>query len=246
MVAEVQFYKREADAFLFDRQLIDQVAFPVGDRYPQEIFDRYFADYGGMVQKFKPKRILEIGVRYGYTAICFCLAAKAAGIERPVYVGVDDESYPPAPGVNVGSCAKANDNFTIAVPFADARAIRWNSFSGIPATLGTFDLIHVDGNHDTHGVLNDLGHCWPILNIGGFILLDDYYMLPIQKAIHQWLEGFVENDEVVAVQFVENERGHCYLRKTGIQASQLADATEKEKKRIIAALETALIGEELC
>lgn len=208
MVVDGSFYNPEVDRFEFDRALIDKVAFPLGDRYPQEIFDRYFYDYGGMAQKFKPRRVLEIGVRYGYTGIVFCLGARGKlGIVDIDYVGLDDESY------HANSCAQANANFAQAVPWANARAMRWNSFNGLPKDIGTFDMIHVDGNHDTHGVLNDLGHTWPVLNPGGFILLDDYYMPPIRKAIDTWLAAMDVSEEVVEVQWVENERGHAYVRK---------------------------------
>jgi hypothetical protein len=139
------------------------------------------------------------------------------------YVGVDDESYPPAPGVTVGSCTKANDNFRLAGCADCCRALKWNSFHGIPAGLGTFDLIHIDGNHDKHGVLNDLGHCWPILRVGGVIVLDDYQMPPIRDAIHEWLEAQTHGDDVVEVQFVDDERGHCLLRKTGLTRDDLPE-----------------------
>lgn len=212
MVVELELYRHETDAFLFDRNLIDQVAFPLGDRYPIEIMTNYFSHYGGMVKKFKPRRLLEIGVRYGYTGIVFWAAANEASVKNFEYLGIDDESY------HAKSCNQANDNFRIVGANEQCRCLRWNSFDGIPSRFGTFDMIHIDGNHESHGVLNDLGHCWPILNVGGFILLDDYYFPEIKAAIHQWLEGYRDADEVIAVQFVENERGHCYLAKTGLSS----------------------------
>ncbi|MBI4978325.1 MAG: class I SAM-dependent methyltransferase [Spirochaetes bacterium] len=36
-----------------------------------------------------------------------------------------------------------------------------------------FDLIHVDGNHDTGRVMDDIDLYLPLLNKGGFIILDD-------------------------------------------------------------------------
>jgi predicted O-methyltransferase YrrM len=215
MVIEVEMLK-ESEWWQFDRKLVDEVAFPVGDRYPQEIFDRYFSIYGGLVKKWKPKRVLEIGVRYGYTAIVMWEAAGASGQDEYEYIGIDDESYPPAPGVTVGSCTKANENFAIKGCEKECHAFRWNSFDGIPAKFGTFDVVHIDGNHDKIGVLNDLGHCWPILNVGGIIILDDLQMPPIKDAVDEWLTSRMDMDEVIAVQFIEDERGHCLIRKTGL------------------------------
>jgi predicted O-methyltransferase YrrM len=198
---------RSDERFSFDRELIDQVAFPIGDRYPEEIFSNYFFWYSGLVTKYKPLRILEIGVRYGYTGIVFCLAARKAGINDVEYLGIDDESY------HARSCDRANQNLRQMVPFATAKALRWNSFDGLPPGCGEFDLIHIDGNHDTHGVFNDLQICWPVLRPGGVIVLDDYQMPQIERAIHQWLALFEGSEEIVQVQEVETERGHFLIRK---------------------------------
>lgn len=198
----------KSERWCCERSVIDAIAFPMGDRYPQEIFDCYFADYGGLAKKYKPKRILEIGVRYGYTGIMFVLGCRCnRGKPTPEYVGVDDESY------HRGSCDKANENFAQAIPFAQAKAIKHNSFYGIPSELGTFDLIHIDGNHDYHGVTNDLNHCWPILNEGGIIALDDIYFPEIRRAIEDFLAPFETAEPLVEHQWADNERGHAYIRK---------------------------------
>ncbi len=240
-----------AEFLPFERALVDQVAFPLGDRYPPEIFDRYFFVYSGLVFKYRPARILEIGVRYGYTGAVFCYAALVAAVREadrrataalqpgagqkgfslprqlpvlpgelarvsaelgdlPVveYVGLDDESY------HSRSCVQANANLDLVVgSFAQARAFKHNSFEGLPGGIGTFDLIHVDGNHSTKGVLNDLGICWPVLNPGGIVVLDDYYFPEIKLAIDQWVEAKKETEEQIEVQFVESERGHYLIRK---------------------------------
>lgn len=210
MIVEATLFNSWTDDFIFDRQLIDQVAFPLGDRYPPEIFSNYWNSYGGVVQRYRPQRMLEIGVRYGYTAAVCCLAATAAKPPYALsYVGLDDESY------HANSCAVAQENLRKVVPLNDARVLKWNSFNGLPPSVGSFDLCLVDGNHDRHGVLNDLGHCWPALNPGGIIILDDYYMDPIKNAIDTWLDAMDVSDELVEVQWVPNERGHAILRKSG-------------------------------
>ena len=217
MVVECEFLNTD-ELFQFNRELIDQVAFPVGDRYPVEIMTNYFAWYGGMVHKYRPARFLEIGVRYGYTGIVVTAAAIQKSDKPFEYLGIDDESY------HARSCDQANQNFATLGFHHKARALKWNSITqGLPPNCGTFDMIHIDGNHDTHGVLNDLGHCWPVLNVGGFILLDDCYFPEIKLAIDQWLTPYSEDElgEVIAVQFAANERGHCYIRKLGIEGGPL-------------------------
>ncbi len=206
MVIETELITAE-DQHAFDRKLIDDVAFPVGDRYPGEIFSNYFFWYTALVKRYRPKRILEIGVRYGYTGIAFCWTALEMGIDEIEYLGVDDESY------HARSCDRANANLRQVVPLANATALRWNSFDGLPPNCGTFDLIHIDGNHDDFGVLNDLQICWPVLNEGGVIVLDDYQMPGIQRGVNNWLSIFDGSPEVIEIQEVDTERGHFLIRK---------------------------------
>lgn len=213
MVHEAVLFTNE-ERYPIDRSIIDQVALPVGDNYADDLFTEYFADYAGMAKKYKPKRIYEIGVRYGYTAICMILGCRAnRGAPKAEYVGVDDESY--------HACVeRANDNFKTVVPFATAYCHRWNSFHGVPKDVGTFDMIHIDGNHDYHGVMNDLRHTWPILNPGGLILLDDAAEFdaegrpgPIYRAIQDFLSELNAGLPRVEYQLQPNQRTHVYIKR---------------------------------
>lgn len=209
MVREAQLFD-PAERYTIERPLIDEIALPVGDHYGDEVFTDYLDFYAGIGRKFKPKRILEIGVRYGYTAISMMTGLHAnRGAPKCEYLGLDDESYHPC-------LARANENFAAVVPWANARAIRWNSFNGLPPDCGTFDLIHVDGNHDRHGVENDLAHAWPVLNVGGIILLDDalaVYSNPIWQAIQDFLHRFDATSNMIEHQYLETLRGHYLIRK---------------------------------
>lgn len=213
MVHETVLFTND-ERYLIDRSIIDQVALPVGDRYGDDLFAEYFADYSGMARKYKPKRIYEIGVRYGYTAICMMLGLHAnRGAPKCEYFGVDDESY--------HSCVtRANENFKILVPWANAYCHKWNSFNGIPPNIGTFDMIHIDGNHDYHGVTNDLRYTWPVLNPGGVILLDDAaefdaegHSGPIYRAIQDFLSELNTGIPRVEFQVQPNQRTHVYIRR---------------------------------
>ena len=37
-----------------------------------------------------------------------------------------------------------------------------------------FDLIYIDGDHETNQVHKDINNSWKILNKGGYMILDDY------------------------------------------------------------------------
>ena len=214
MIREVELFSPD-DVMHFDRGIIDAVAIPMGDIYGGDVFTDYLSYYSGYGKKFRPKRIFEIGVRYGYTAISMMMGAhNNPGSPKPVYFGIDDESY------HYGSCAKANSNFKQLVPWADAQAVRWNAFHGMPEGIGMFDICHIDGNHDYHGVASDLKNTWPMLNVGGVVVLDDAKPTnddgspaPIYRAIQDFLLQFNCSQNQVEVQLVPNLRYHYLIKK---------------------------------
>jgi predicted O-methyltransferase YrrM len=217
MINQVQTIFSHEERYPIDRSLIDPLALPVGDNYGDDIFTGYFADYAGMVRKYKPKRILEIGVRYGYTGLVFVHAIKKLrGSPNVEYLGLDDESY------HGGSNARANENFGAVFPDVPMKAMIWNSITmGLPPEIGKFDLIHIDGNHEKRWAVNDLRQCWPVLNEGGIIMMDDASMqaddprFDIYEGVMDWLEEFRLVPELIEWQYHTNERNHLYLRKCG-------------------------------
>jgi predicted O-methyltransferase YrrM len=210
MVRETQLFD-PSERFTIERPLIDDLALPVGDHYGNEVFDNYLNFYAGIAKRYKPKRILEIGVRYGYTAICMMTGLHAnRGAPKCDYLGLDDESYHPC-------LARANENFAAVVPWATARAIHWNTFlHGVPPDCGMFQLAHVDGNHSYEGVARDLAAVWPVVEVGGLIVLDDAMAVhsnPIWQAIQDFLHRFDATSNMVEYQYLETLRGHYLIRK---------------------------------
>jgi glycosyltransferase involved in cell wall biosynthesis len=71
----------------------------------------------------------------------------------------------------------------------------------------TVDLVHIDGNHDTRTVEKDVNLYLPLLNRGGFIVLDDVSWESVQSAyrmlttklqlIHQQVDDNLTNDYAV-------------------------------------------------
>jgi predicted O-methyltransferase YrrM len=69
--------------------------------------------------------------------------------------------------------------------------------------LHTFDLIHVDGGHETHTVVNDFIYTQQLLSKDGIVVFDDYNYGNIQNVINyyvdrnvinQYTEGLVETN----------------------------------------------------
>jgi len=200
----------DADRFYLKREQIDCFTVPLGDRYDDDTFDRYFAVYAGVARKYKPQTIFEIGVRFGCTAICMMLGA-AEVVENLVYRGIDDESY------DYDSCAKANRNFQEQVPWANARCIRHNAFHGPHEEINRmspYDLIHIDGHHAYNAVSNELPMCWGLLANKGIIICDDADTPGVQEAIEEFLAELKADTTVLARhQFYSNARNHRYIQK---------------------------------
>lgn len=207
----------DEDLYSPDRWLVDQLCALSGDPpYLDGVFTDYFSSYCGLVLQEKPKRFLEIGTRFGATATIMYQALREFEPDGNFhYLGIDDESY------HYNSCWRANENFKILIPWADARCLKHNSITqGLPANCGTFDLISVDGNKEYRGRMNDLLISWAHLNVGGIIVIDDCKQFcddgsigePYQAAM-DFLEQFEHGNKNVEWQYRENLTGHIYLRR---------------------------------
>jgi predicted O-methyltransferase YrrM len=209
------------DRWTPDRAVIDALCKNSGDPpYMDGVFTDYFADYCGIMRQEKPARFFEIGARYGYTGVVMLLALQSLDPSLPTeYWGIDDESY------HYRSCDKANENLAMILPSGHAALCqKWNSITqGMPQDCGMFDLIHIDGNKEYHGRLNDLTISWPYLKSGGFIILDDAAKVcddgtpgPTYVAVQDFLKQFEDSDVVhVDWQYHVNLTHHLYLRKCG-------------------------------
>lgn len=130
-------------------------------------------------------RIVEIGVRYGYSAFSFLRARPNA-----TYLGIDM--------INGGhGGAKNEDTFPIVremldrnFPDADITLMHQNTFK-LDEIPGEFDFCHVDGNHRRANCLHDLKICFEACSSGGTILIDDYtYIESVKLGVNDFIEEF--------------------------------------------------------
>ena len=131
--------------------------------------DNYYPLYWKLAHALRPERVLEIGVRFGYSAVALC---RGAGRIRR-YRGLDNESY-------VAGCLEQARTNLARAGIADTRSrclLRVDTRRE-DATLHvepcTWDLVHVDGDHSYEGCLKDLRLVWPHVRDGGVVVADDY------------------------------------------------------------------------
>lgn len=122
--------------------------------------DYYKMKYA-ICRAIKPKRILEIGVRYGYSAISFLKAAPYAS-----YLGIDNDSA--TFGGSIGAfqwAKKITEKYKADFLLSDTQKL-----TSLPGEF--YDLIHIDGQQDGDGTFHDLEMA---LEKGNFILVDGFF-----------------------------------------------------------------------
>ncbi len=129
------------------------------------LFDQWVPYYDlkyRICKALKPKSILEIGVRFGYSANAFLSASPGAK-----YVGIDNNSN--SFGGEKGAinwAQKINENYNCQFILTDSQKLR--VFPGEER----YDLIHIDGQQDGDGTYHDLELG---LQKGKWLLVDGYH-----------------------------------------------------------------------
>jgi len=163
----------------------------------------YLNSFSKMVS---PKKVLEIGVRYGYSGIAFCKDVES--VER--YVGLDYDLYDSKSSAyaeeNIAFLMTSKNNFSYDLKKINTQYLTSLDFLNDE----TFDLIHVDGDHSFRGAIRDIANFWNVLNIGGYMLIDDSFFYPtVRKAIEKMLPVLDEpNYEIKSL------RGTWVIKKT--------------------------------
>jgi predicted O-methyltransferase YrrM len=149
----------------------------------------YYEYYYAISKYYKPKKVLEIGVRYGYSLGSII---KGSGAVKEV-VGIDCDSY------EKDSLSIAEKNIKKYID-KDINYTFLNQSSHIIKKLDQYyDLIHIDGDHSYEGKIQDLN-----LLIGscGVAIVDDYHMAQqVRKAADDWISV---NSSIIKSNYVIN------------------------------------------
>ena len=105
----------------------------------------YYRGKWAIARYLQPARILEIGVRYGYSALAFLNACPSA---RYLGIDLDSDLYGGAKGAIEWARRHARD-FKAEFIIADSQTL--DRFPG-----GDYDLIHINGQQDQRGLLHDM------------------------------------------------------------------------------------------
>ena len=128
-------------------------------RFPKWV--NYYRMKWAIARTLRPASILEIGVRYGYSAAAFldaCPNAEYLGID------IDSDEFGGAKGA-IHWAAKITAGYKAKFLVADTQKM-----TQFPGTV--YDLIHVDGQQDGDGSFHDLQLA---IGQGRFVLVDGYF-----------------------------------------------------------------------
>jgi len=162
-------------------------------------YKKYYQVKYDIAKELKPKSIMEIGVRAGYSAFSFLSACPNAE-----YTGLDAENgmHGGAGGPWMWWAKQILEPYNVTLKKCDTQ--KMNEIEG------SFDLIHIDGDHTTSGALHDMEICWPAVKPGGVMLVDDYDYIPeVKKAIHM----FIDRHPNIKYRYRESLRGEILIHK---------------------------------
>jgi predicted O-methyltransferase YrrM len=132
-----------------------------------------YAWYYVIGQYFKPKKMVEIGVKYGYS-----IKSLLGGAGDIFVVGYDNEVHRPG------------SNHIVKKRLTDmgVKHVIYTQSSQDCSTFGNdLDLVHVDGSHAPNDAFHDMVAGWVSLRTGGVLLVDDCYYIPeVQQAFQKF------------------------------------------------------------
>jgi predicted O-methyltransferase YrrM len=155
----------------------------------------------GISRLLRPKSILEIGVRYGYSAAAFLSGSPGAE-----YVGLDadNSTYGGTGGAYREAEKMLREHFgpSIVIIECDTQKSR-------PYLEKGFDLVHVDGDHSRAGCLSDLRLA---VAMGAKMILVDDITHPPDPGVAEAVAEFLAETGYQHIYFLDTLRGDCLIR----------------------------------
>lgn len=195
---EIANQKQDAESLIL-RAWIDQR--DAGAQWVSSGVYRWYKSLGSVV---RPKSMLEIGTRLGYSLMS--IWSGFDGIEK--IVSVDSERD--IPGSQAAVSLKTMTRNKIYNTKADCRffVADTKNCESFDAFGGPFDLIHLDGDHSFAGCQDDIVKALGVLADGGVIVVDDLRSEDVSLAVST--VAFLKNLEL---SIVHTWTKHAILKK---------------------------------
>jgi predicted O-methyltransferase YrrM len=164
----------------------------MSDSDPYLITD-YYPILKDIIRSKNPKRILEIGVRYGYSLSVMLDAAShienAFALDRPINSGDinnNDAYHLAQKGLNTLFDQGRWPNLS-GIKFWE---LDTQSVTALPHEIDQIDVAYIDGDHSASGCLHDLTIVLSRIAPNGLIVVDDADHCRLRPIIEQWAAMF--------------------------------------------------------
>jgi predicted O-methyltransferase YrrM len=139
---------------------------------------------GDRVRREDAKRTIEIGLGYGISALYICEALVANGHAEARHVAIDPYQTHGPDGRGFAGCGLQHLDEAGVMSIVEHH--EEESQIALPRLLAEgrlFDFAFVDGNHRFDRVFLDLYYVGRVVRRGGIVILDDYELPAIAKAV---------------------------------------------------------------
>jgi len=157
----------------------------------------WYYSYG---KTFKPKKILEIGTRCGYSLISMMFGAEGAVRKVCFYDNEKDMG---------GSIAIATDNIDKAFPDVEVVSFKvdTNEIDTPFHNDRDYDIVHIDADHTPDSVRHDFKLFWNSLSPGGVLILDDMKSITGEKntdLFYHICPWILDDMEILSFEYIKN------------------------------------------
>lgn len=167
----------------------------------------FYQHYRLLGQQKKPKNILEIGSRYGYSLASLLKGAGCDNVDE--IVSIDLENYGNQFNKSSQEIAEANIKsvgYRGKSTFHKGNSANYKQFI-LPQQR--FDLIHIDGDHSYAGAKRDMENAWDNLERGGTMAVDDMD----NSSVYHAVEDFTESKGIDHFGFKGSKHGLALIKK---------------------------------
>ncbi len=192
-----------------------KIVAPGDESFKEKRFYDYYRTKYEIALEIEPKRICEIGVRFGYSAFALICGAPSAQIFIGVdmlgggHGGVRENTFPHVHEM----LDREFPDVAIFLAHQDTRTL--GSLPGLYLAFPpALDFIHVDGDHSEAGCLHDLMLAFLAVLPGGTILVDDYtYIAGVTRAVDKFVVDCAAHIESHYCK--KSLRGEYIIKRTG-------------------------------
>jgi hypothetical protein len=130
-------------------------------------------------------RICEIGFNAGHSTLLMLLGREKTPLEFTIF-DIGHHAYT-LPSLNYIQSKFENVQFEYIEGDSTKEMPKW--IDNHKDFVGTYDVVHVDGGHTLHCIVNDMKNADVLVRVGGIIIIDDTYVNYINDQVNLYINN---------------------------------------------------------